>query len=123
MGVSSSAGLTQPPPRGGCTGGNLSRTVWGGGFSISRLRGDGRAVGRGGTGYITGMEWGWGAGAPLPRFYELPSRAWSALARAAWVSPRLHFPGVASGGYWLQSHLSSCPKIFSSRYMSLIHAG
>lgn len=82
MGVSSSAGLTQPPPRGGCTGGNLSHTVRGGGFSISRLQGDGRAVGRGGTGSITGMEWGRGPEPPSPgstSFPAVPGALWLRL--------------------------------------------
>lgn len=34
--------------------------------------------------------WGW---SPQSRLYELPGRAWSALAVSAWISPRLHFPG------------------------------
>lgn len=106
------------PPRQLLRGNLLSHAVHGG-LSISCPPGDGRAMD---TGSITCVDGAGGLSPPL-RVYELPSRAWSALAPAAWVSPRLHFPGVVSEGYWLQSHLSSCPKIFSSRYMSLIHAG
>lgn len=106
------------PPRQLLRGNLVSHAVHGG-LSISCPPGDGRAMD---TGSITCVDGAGGLSPPL-RVYELPSRAWSALAPAAWVSPRLHFPGVVSEGYWLQSHLSSCPKIFSSRYMSLIHAG
>lgn len=107
VGVQSPLGA-HTAPQNGCLGGSSLPNSHGGAQHHLHGRTAGHTDGVGGL-------------SPLSRAQELPSRAWSSPTTG--ISPRLHFPGVASPGYWLQLHLSSCPKIFSSRYMSLIHAG
>lgn len=87
------------------------------GHGTASPQGDSRASGRGHWGDFGG---GHSTGTGVSSFPAVPGALW---LRPPGVSPRLHFPGVVSGGYWLQSHLSGCPRIFSSRYMSLIQAG
>lgn len=58
----------------------------------------------------TSHAWmGLGGLSPPPWAYELPSRA-GALAPAAWVSPRLHFPGVVKRRLLVAVTLVRLPK-------------